>query len=67
MQLSYRNLKSGNADEAINECDRTWNSAVEAEDLPRKRYSLHLKGLAYLAAEKTDDAQKTADKLKKLI
>jgi serine/threonine protein kinase/Flp pilus assembly protein TadD len=66
--LAYLYLKTGNPEEALEECHKMWSSAVEVEDdlLPQK-LALYIKGLIYLEMNSMDEAQKTAEELKKLI
>ena len=66
-ELAYIYLKSGNPEKALEECNKAWSSAVKSEDLARPRQVLHYKGLAFLAMNAVDRAQKTAEDLKELI
>jgi len=65
--LAYLYTKSGDHEKALEECNKAWNSAVEAEALYRKRIALHYKGLAFLEMKSMDEAKNTADELKELI
>ena len=65
--LAYLFTKSGEYDEAIDECNKAWNSAVEAEALSCKRIALYYKGLAFLEKKSMDKAKSTAGELKELI
>ncbi len=66
--LAYLHLKTGNAEEALEECHKLWSSAAEVEDdpLPQK-LALYIKALIYLEMNSMNETQKTADELKKLI
>jgi len=66
-RLSYIHLKSGNLEEALEECNKAWSSALEAEDQSQQRWVLHHKGLIYLEMKSMNKAQRTADELKELI
>jgi serine/threonine protein kinase/Tfp pilus assembly protein PilF len=65
--LTYLYLKSGNPEEALQECNKQWSSAVEAESISHQRLSLHDKGLIYLEMNSMDEALGTAAELKELI
>jgi len=64
--LASMNLKTGNPEEALEESDKAWPAFVEEENTPRQRKLLHLKGLALLMMGSLDEAQKTADELRKM-
>ncbi|GAJ09762.1 unnamed protein product, partial [marine sediment metagenome] len=65
--LSYVELRSGNYDRALELLNKRWNSAVEDEDFSSQRDTLFRMGLTYLEMKSINEAQKTADRLKKMI
>ena len=65
--LSYAELRSGNPDRALELLIKIWNSAVEDEDFSSQRGTLFDMGLTYLEMKSKNEAQKTADRLKKMI
>ena len=67
IRFAYINLKTGDFQEALKDCDNALDYALKAEDLGRQRRALHHKGLAYVLMNATDEALKTADELKVLI
>lgn len=67
LYLAYLNLKSGDLDEALVECNLGLGSAVEADSLSAQRNALHLKGIIQIEMRSIAEAQKTADALKSLI
>jgi tetratricopeptide (TPR) repeat protein len=67
LYLAYRFLKSGHHEEALKECNKAGNSAVEGENLSQQRLALHYKGLAYLGMKSIDGALRTAEELKEMI
>jgi len=67
IKLAYLYLKLRKFEDALEECNKSWTCAVEAEDLADQRNVLLFKGLIYLEMESLGEAQKTADELKKLI
>ncbi len=60
-------VRSGNLEEAIKECDEAWRSADEIGFLHGQRRALYNKGLALLKMGSVEEAQKTANDLKKMI
>jgi tetratricopeptide (TPR) repeat protein len=67
IKLAYLYLKLGKLEDALEECNKAWTYAVEAEEPEAQRYALSFKGLAYLEMNSLSEAQRTADELKKLI
>jgi serine/threonine protein kinase/Tfp pilus assembly protein PilF len=65
--LSYVELILGNHDRALELLIKRWNSAVEDEDYGAQRGTLFMLGLTYLEMKSIDEAQQTADRLKKMI
>jgi tetratricopeptide (TPR) repeat protein len=65
--LSNVERKLGNYDRALELLERIWKSAVEDEAFGTQRSVLFNRGLTYLEMKSIDEAQKTADKLKKMI
>jgi len=67
LRFAYIDLKTGDLQEALEDCDNAVDYALKAEDGARQRRALHLKGLAYVRMNATDEALKTADELRALI
>jgi tetratricopeptide (TPR) repeat protein len=68
LDLAYRNLKTGNPDDALKEIEKAWTSAVETEIIISTQINaLHLKGLIHLEMRPIEEAQKSADQLKESI
>ncbi|MFB0564307.1 MAG: protein kinase, partial [Candidatus Aminicenantaceae bacterium] len=67
MKFAYIDLKKGNLQEALEDCDKAVDFALKAEDPDRQRRALHLKGLTYVRMNAADEALKTADELRVLI
>jgi tetratricopeptide (TPR) repeat protein len=65
--LAYFHLRSGNPEEALQEIDEAWKSALEAEEPSFQRHALFLKGYSYLEMKSVDKAQKVADELREFI
>ena len=65
--LAYAYLVSRNDREALEECNKAWNSAAKAESLTRQTRTLHLKGLSYLEMNTIEDAKRVAEELKRLV
>ena len=65
--LAYTYLKSENAEQALEECNKAWNIAVDTESLTRQRRALHYKELTCLEMKSMDGARKAAVELKELI
>ena len=67
-QLAYLHLKSGNLEEALEECERAMNSIVESPwYLYDQIVQLHRKGHAYLEKRSLDEAQQTAKEIKESV
>ena len=66
-RLAYSYLISGNAEEALRECNKAWSGYVEADVLSGQIFALYTKGLIHLDMKKMDEAEITADELKELI
>lgn len=66
LKLAYRYLKFGKLKEALEECNKAGNVAIEAKDIALQRSVLHFKGLVYLDMNSMDEVQKVSDELKKL-
>ncbi len=64
--LGYMDLKSGNPEEALEEFDKTWSTAVEKEMLDYQRYSLWFKGLAYLEMDAVSEARRASEALEEM-
>jgi serine/threonine protein kinase/Tfp pilus assembly protein PilF len=62
--LVYLNLKSKNPQEALEECEEAWKSAVKEEHLGYQRSALYWRGYSYLMMKSMDEAQRMADELK---
>ena len=67
LRFAYIDLKTGDLQESLEDCDNAVNFALKSEDPNRQRRALHLKGLAYVLMNATDEALKTADELRVLI
>jgi serine/threonine protein kinase/Tfp pilus assembly protein PilF len=67
LRFAYFDLKTGNLKVALEDCDNAFKYALKADDQSRQRHALHLKGLAYVRMNATDDALKIADELEALI
>jgi tetratricopeptide (TPR) repeat protein/predicted Ser/Thr protein kinase len=67
LALSYLHISSRDHEEALNECEKVWTSAVEEADASRQRQALYWKGRAYLGLQSLDEALQTADDLKEVI
>jgi tetratricopeptide (TPR) repeat protein len=65
--LSYLERRSGNPDRALELLNKIWESAVEDENYSDQRSVLFNMGLTYLEMKSIDEAQKTAERLKKMI
>ncbi len=65
--LAYIHLQTGNFDEAVRECEQSWQCAVEAERTALQREALHFKGLAYIRKGSLAEAEQTAAELKRFI
>jgi serine/threonine protein kinase/tetratricopeptide (TPR) repeat protein len=63
----YVYLKSENFDKALDEYNKAWEVASEAESLFYQEYSLFFKGLTYLKMKSVSDAQHMADELKESL
>jgi tetratricopeptide (TPR) repeat protein len=67
MAIAYSSLRSGRPEAAIVECDKAYSIDAGRMALDYKRQTLHLRGVAYLAMKRIDEAERTAGKLKALI
>ena len=67
MKFAYIDLKTGDLQEALEDCDIAVEFALKAEDPNRQRRALHLKGLTYVRMNAADEALKTAEELRVLI
>ena len=67
LRFAYIDLKNGDLQEALKDCDNAEEYALKGEDPGRQRRALHIKGLTYVRMNATDEALKTADKLRALI
>jgi tetratricopeptide (TPR) repeat protein len=67
LRFAYIDLRTGNFQEALGDCDNALDYALKAEDRGRQRRALHLKGLTYVQMNDNDEALKTADELRVLI
>jgi len=67
IELGYRQLKSGNYKEALEEHDKAWKGFGELDNFFGQRYALFGKGFTYLEMKSTEEAQRTADELKGMI
>jgi len=67
IRFAYIDLRAGNLQEALEDCDKAVDYALKADDPDRQRRALHVKGLTYVWMNATDDALKTAEELKVLI
>ena len=65
--LSYAELLSGKADEAIREAEAARTCAAEADRPELERAALHYRGLAETAKKSFSEARKTADELKRRV
>ncbi|NOR22597.1 MAG: protein kinase [Candidatus Aminicenantes bacterium] len=65
--LSQLYLRSGNTEGALEECNETWDTAVESDDLGWQRHALHAKGIIYLEIKSINEAKRIAGELKELI
>jgi len=65
--LAYLFLRSKNFAQALDECAKGFEKAVEAEDLDRQRRLLHIKGITQVAMNSLDEAEQTAEELKSLV
>jgi serine/threonine protein kinase/tetratricopeptide (TPR) repeat protein len=65
--LEYIYNSSGHPEKALEACNKAWGVASETDSSTGKRTSLLDKGIAYLAMNSPDEAQKTGEELKDLI
>ena len=65
--LSYLYLKSRRPEKAMEECEKAWDLAVEADHLGGQRDALYTKSQAYLAMAIPEKARRTAEDLKEII
>jgi len=65
---AYLYLKSGQPEEALNDCEAAFEIAQESEDSMKwQRRALYYKGRAYLILGSVDEAQKAAEDIKELV
>ncbi len=67
LDLAHRYRSSQQPEKAIEECKKAWEITVENELLGLQKQVLFDKGLTYVELESLDEAQRTADELKKMI
>lgn len=67
LYLAYVHLRSKDFDAALKECHDAWNTASEGGILSSQREALLLKGLIQTKIKRREEAQATAQELKKLI
>jgi serine/threonine protein kinase/Tfp pilus assembly protein PilF len=67
LRFAYIDLKTGNLQEALKDCDDAVEYALKAEDPSYQRRALHIKGLTYVRMNAVAEALKTADELRALI
>jgi tetratricopeptide (TPR) repeat protein len=65
--LAFTYLSSGRPEAALDEINRAYGIESEFYDFDYKRQTLLLKGIAYLALKRIDEAEKTAGELKAFI
>ena len=65
--LAYLFLRTKNFAQALDECIKGSEKAVEAEDFDRQRRLLHVKGITQVAMNLLEEAEQTAEELKTLI
>jgi len=65
--LAYLYLKAGDFKQALKECDKSWNSAVEIGDKSLQINALYWEGISRLKLNSMDEAFSVADELKDLI
>jgi serine/threonine protein kinase/predicted Zn-dependent protease len=65
--LSYLHLSSGSPEKALEECNKTWQIAVDNEHPAIQIWALHLKGLIHLEMKSVDEAERVAAELKEMI
>ncbi len=66
LDLARLSLERGNPRRALLECDSAWDIAMQGETREFPRQVLFLRGLAYLALRRINEAEKTAGLLKSL-
>jgi len=64
---AYARLRTGKLKEALPELDQARNDALEVGSITGQIGSLHLKGLALLEMNSTNEAQAAAEQIKKLV
>ncbi|MDH5466293.1 MAG: protein kinase [Candidatus Aminicenantes bacterium] len=65
--LAYLYLETGDFKQALEECQKSWNSAVEGGKKVDQINALYWEGISRLKLNSTDEALRMADKLKELI
>ena len=66
-QLAYIYLVSENSVYALKELEKSWQKDIKRESLSGQRWTLFIKGLAYIKSNLSIEAQNIADELKELI
>jgi len=68
-ELAYIHSRTGNPEDAVTECERALETAIQAKTDSKnlQRSALHMKGLVQAANHSLEEAQKTADELKQFI
>jgi tetratricopeptide (TPR) repeat protein/tRNA A-37 threonylcarbamoyl transferase component Bud32 len=64
---AYARLRTGKLEKALSELDQARNNALEVGSITGQIRSLHLKGLALLEMNSTNEAQATAVEIKKVV
>jgi serine/threonine protein kinase/Tfp pilus assembly protein PilF len=64
---AYGLWRSGHLKEAIQECDKIWDTAVEINDVDWQRKALQGRGLVYCTLKSLDKARLTAEELSRLV
>ena len=64
LKFAYIDLRTGNLQEALKDCDSAAEYALKAEDPSRYRQALHLKGLAYLQMNSIEKSLRIAEELR---
>jgi tetratricopeptide (TPR) repeat protein len=67
LDLAYIHLKTKNIKEALEECNKALNSAIESDNLRRERRALHAMGVIHLEMKSIDEAKRVSSELKELI
>lgn len=67
LRFAYIDLRTGDLQAALKDCDSAIDYALKAETPSRQRRALHLRGLTYIQMNAMDESLKAADELKALI